>query len=201
MKRACLFLILLACAGATSPALLRAQISSSAFDPNCYQPRIGVPGEIDTIYGSYSGQQLGGNQFSPGPGPNGYNRVFFSGYQNNPNGWDIMAGGANFNLHDLDKPKSKVFLSGYTQVVGHFHSPKLLDILHIYSSFARIYWADSNGDYDSARRTVLTYRSRPGPGNGAYNYAIFTPYVAHMTADTVDDLVLRYCDAQSSTSR
>ncbi len=196
MKRACLFLMLFALVGASNPTLLRAQISSSAFDPNCYQPRIGVPGEIDTIYGSYSGQQLGGNQFSPGPGPNGYNRVFFSGYPNNPNGWDIMAGGANFNLNDLDKPKSKFLLSGYGQALGHFHSRKFCDILHFASGFVRIYWADSSGDYDSSRRTILEYRMRPGPPNGAYKYNIFSPYIAHMTSDTVDDLIL--CCATSN---
>ena len=189
MKRACLFLMLFALVGASNPTLLRAQISSSAFDPNCYQPRIGVPGEIDTIYGSYSGQQLGGNQFSPGPGPNGYNRVFFTGYVNNLNGSDILVGGPGFNLQNLDPPKSSLKLSPgmYT---GHFHSSKFNDILFTTGLIPQIYWADSNGNFDSSRRTVLRYRTRPGPPNNAFNYDIFSPYIGYLTSDSVSDIVL-----------
>ena len=187
MKRACLFLMLLAWAGAACPALLCAQISSSAFDPNCYQPRIGVPGEIDTIYGGHDGQGLGQYQFSPGPGPNSpYNRVFLSGYMNNPNGWDILTGGPGFNLHDLNPPKAS-FFPKYGGYIGHFHSPKLLDLY----SQDRIYWADDNGNYDSSRFTGLGYHQR-GPNNYEYRSFDFSPYIAHMTSDSVDDLVLCY---------
>ena len=185
MKRACLFLLLLAWAFIGCCPVARAQ-----FDPNCYYPRIGVPGEIDTIYGGMDGQGLGGNQFSIGPGPNSpYNRIFMGGYPNNLAGWDILSSGPTFNLYDLNPPKSNFFKVG-SLFQGHFHTPQLTDILWIKGGLPWIYWADMNGNYDSSRRTVLRYRSRPGLPNGAYNYNVITPFIARMTSDTLDDIVL-----------
>jgi len=34
----------------------RGQVSSSAFDPNCYQPVIGMPGVVDSIYCGYEAE-------------------------------------------------------------------------------------------------------------------------------------------------
>jgi hypothetical protein len=63
------------------------QVLSTAFDPHCYQPQIGVPGVIDTIMGGKANQGLGGTLIGIGPGPNSlYNRILVSDYPNNPNG-------------------------------------------------------------------------------------------------------------------
>ena len=162
------------------------------FDPNCYRPQIGVPGQIDTIVGGYAGQGLGGNAFSPGPAPGSpFNRVFFRGFANNPVGWDIITGGPFLDLHASNPPKSNLVLGDGTKVLGHFHNSKLTDILYDNGRW-RIYWSDEQGMYDSSRFTVLEYRPL-GKGNLAGDRdALMPPYVTHLTSDTVDDVVLGY---------
>ena len=187
MKRACLFLMLLAWAFIGYSPVVRAQ-----FDPNCYYPQIGVPGEIDTIVGGHAGQGLGGNAFSPGPAPGSpFNRVFFQGFPNNPAGWDIITGGPFLDIHASNPPKSNLVLGDGTKVLGHFHNSKLTDILYNNGRW-RIYWSDEQGMYDSSRFTVLEYQSL-GKGNFASSRDILNPpYVAHLTSDSIDDIILGY---------
>jgi hypothetical protein len=188
MVKHILFAILLS---ASISGIVTAQVLSTAFDPHCYQPQIGVPGVIDTIMGGKANQVLGGNQFSPGPAPgSSYNRTLFTGYPNNPLAWDVVAGSPSLNIHDLNKPKLNTAITGYTTVTGHFRSPNETDILHIDAGSVYIYWGDENGNYDSSRFTTLGYRAQGGPDNGASDPNTFSPYIAHLTSDSVDDLVL-----------
>jgi hypothetical protein len=82
-------------------------------------------------------------------------------------------------------------LSGYQIFTGHFHTSTLTDILWLAPGFAKIYWADENGNYDNTRYTQLDFEPR-GSGNFAGEYNVFDPYIAHLTSDTVDDLILCY---------
>jgi hypothetical protein len=166
-------------------------ISSSAFDPNCYEPQIGYPNEIDTIVGStYTAPYLGYLMANFGPDPKtGYNRVLVGGYPNNLLGFDVLTGGPGFDLHNMAPPKSPT--NTFAGVPGHFHSPSLTDRLYVDGAVVRIYWADSNGDYDTARTTALAYHAH-GDSDFVNDFSVFKPYIAKMTSDSIDDIIMCY---------
>ncbi|MEI8134270.1 MAG: T9SS type A sorting domain-containing protein [bacterium] len=164
----------------------RAQISSSAFDPNCYFPRIGVPGEIDTIYGAKALEGLGSYLLNLGPNPeNSAGKVmWFEGEANIP----IYKSWPSFNIHKLQS-EGRLNEPYIEFRRGHFHSPKYLDILAQdggRQNPARIYWQDDQGNYDSGRFTVLASRMKAKLRN---DYSFMNPFIGKLTSDTLDDVL------------
>ena len=175
-----------------------AQVSSSAFDPNCYQPLIGTPGVVDTIYGSYNNEQLGsfvkniwqekdqsyGSIIIDSGADAYYGRSVHKLYQSGP----------NFNLHKLQAKDT--FNLGYhvkpNNLVrrGHFRSMQYMDALFAdkenFMFVPRIYWADDQGKYDSTRYTEL--RS-PITGSYGISYNQIQPYCTHLATDSLDDII------------
>ena len=196
MKRGlcCLFLVLGLSAAADSAS---AQIQSAAFDPNCYQPQIGV--DIDTIMGSYNGQGLGDGLINIGPSPNdsgGPGRLMMYGLPGTLG--DSSAGllnvGSNFDFRNLDitamlgfKPQNPIF--------GHFRSMKFNDLLLLPTgngfSLPRIYW-QKQGGFDSSYYTTLLPDERLRHGYAGTFDEINPPYHARLESDTCEDLVMFY---------
>jgi hypothetical protein len=172
---------------------IQAQVGSAAFDPNCYFPRIGVPGEIDTIFGSHANQFLGAGILNLGPEPEDtfgrmycnfdYDQIKDISYDSTFMSWPA------FNLHKLHTI-GNFLIPRYYQIVrfGHFRSPKYTDILCISGSIppARIYWEDEQGNYDSSHYTMLLTAMK---AKNAEDYSFMTPYTAHISSDTVDDII------------
>ncbi len=90
--------------------MLRAQsnppFSSPALDSNCYFPQIGVPGEIDTIYGDTAGEELGSFIHNLGPMQGGMpgNMLIANG---NYIPFEVPTG-PTFNLHNLKGESAKL---------------------------------------------------------------------------------------------
>ncbi|HZK76560.1 MAG TPA: T9SS type A sorting domain-containing protein [Candidatus Kapabacteria bacterium] len=200
MTRLRFLVILAAWAGASSPAVPAYAQSNTPFqnpslDSNCYFPQIGVPGEIDTIYGSYSGYDspsggIGAYIHNLGPKADGTfgNMLIFNGL--GPTSpfeiWQEAPTGPAFNLHDL-KATARHFSTDVGNLFfGHFHDRTHLDIFD--EDAWRIYWADDNGNYDSSRYTDLKANIYGSEGFG-HTDVISEPYIAHLTTDTVDDIV------------
>lgn len=165
------------------------------FDPNCYFPHLGVPGEIDSIVGSYQNQGLGGNLQNIGPEKGGsYGRILMSGLEKADASFDFnnstFATGHQFDLHNLSDVKEAllpiIHAEKGTWRYGHFRSMKYKDLL-TYIGNGAIYWADDNGDYDTSRYTKLTYTGDTD-GNGVY-YSALNPYSALLSNDTVEDII------------
>ena len=90
-------LLLLALIPLINPTAPRAQ-----FDPNCYHPALGAPGEVDTIYGSYDKQELT-NSLNVGPAPGeSYGRVLMYGLPQNIPFLSAVSTGPSFDLHHLN---------------------------------------------------------------------------------------------------
>jgi len=172
-----------------------AQISSLAFDPNCYQPTIGTPGEIDTIMGDYKGQQLGGGMINIGPSPldpHGPGRLMFTGLSADTS-FSIVNMGPSFDPHNMNFTTLKGFLRGSTMLLGHFRSPRYWDI-YCADSLGNTMWRpkiflqDSLGNYDIDRYETLNFTRKILYGAGSPK----RPYHAYVTSDSVEDLVLLY---------
>ena len=173
-----------------------------SLDTNCYFPQIGVPGEIDTIYGAVNNQELGGYIIKNlGSKPNGgYANLFIGNLDakdhsiGSPTLTEISTG-SSFNLHNLNRISQKISAdnifprngSGASFRLGHFHDHSHIDIFVI--DLWRIYWADDFGNYDSTRFTNLSVNVRGNIAAG-YEYNAITAYITNLTSDTVDDLLL-----------
>jgi len=176
-------ILLFACFGAAE-----AQISSAAFDPNCYQPRLGVPSEIDSIYGSQDQQGLGevmakfpkSKDFPQGS-------VAIMGLPKAIPFLAFVPNGSLFNLHNLEAHAKQSNLPTdfgiYGFKFGHFHDTKHTDLF--VNRLRRVYWADDNGNYDSSRHTDLMPRVISTNG---FSRNLDT-YVTFLTSDTVCDFV------------
>ncbi len=184
MKVSILFIILLL-AGVT-----QAQVNSTAFDPNCYFPRIGVSGEIDTIYGAHESQYLGSGLLNIGPTPgDSYGRLSCVLDYDNVNSMvrdSVFSAGHLFNLHKLHILGENTI--NYSIRRGHFRSPKYSDILYSTrtSKPARIYWQDDQGEFDSSRYTELRTNIKAKFYN---DYVPLLPYSSHLSSDSVEDIV------------
>ncbi len=187
-----LFLLLFGAGGAWS------QISSSAFDPNCYFPRIGVLGEIDTIYGAHHNQGLGGGMINIGPEPGGsYGRIscdlVLDTSADRVIPPSVFTTGPNFDLHHL-KVTGNYINSFYIARRSHFRSPKYWDLLAVIDPTggapepARIYWQDDNGNYDTSRYTQLR-SSVEGKYKYIYCDHFNIPFTSHISSDSVEDLI------------
>jgi hypothetical protein len=185
------------------PALAAAQAGSAAFDPNCYFPRIGVPGEIDTIYGSYDGQGLGDGMMNIGPSdgdPYGKMRCILNGnYADTGIVDSVFTTGPSFNLHHLNTKGTFPF-----QITrrGHFRSPRYLDILSFEITKRgdtipyRIYWQDEQGNFDTNRYTDLRANLK---GYIVYDYSWMLPYSSQFSSDTVEDIIATVAALKNDT--
>lgn len=204
MRNLQIFVFLLAwfAAADSCPGVLHAQsnqpFKSPALDSNCYFPQIGVPAEIDTIVGNHSNEELGSLVHNLGSNANGNpgNVLLGTGPAFTSGGpsevFSIAPTGTNFNLHDL-KAKAQQFLPDVINLrFGHFHNRANVDIFDALNWI--IYWADENGNYDSTRHTTLKSNVIGDEiegilGDGGMG---FTPYISHLSNDTIDDIVLGY---------
>ena len=162
----------------------RAQV----FDPNCYFPRVGVAGEIDTIYGSHNEQKLSSDiNIGPAPDSSG-SRILMYGLPENPPFATAINTGTGFNLHNRKiSAKTTINLGANAHRTGHFRSPRYTDLFD--ETEMRIYWSDEAGNFDSSRYTYLSANFV----GASVHYCIdnsMTPYVEKMSQDTVDDIVI-----------
>ena len=100
--------------------------------------------------------------------------------------------GPNFNLHDL-RTKAQNFQPDPDYIYfGHFRNRTSVDIFD--AGARKIYWADESGNYDSNNTTEL--RSNIVGNGGGLGYSSFTgsfqPYIAHLTSDSLDDVVVGF---------
>jgi hypothetical protein len=178
-----------------------------SLDSDCYFPQIGDPSEMDTILGSDTNQSLGGAIIKNlGTKPNGgYGNMFIENLTRPPNEYthtlSQVATGPSFNLHNMVQSVQKFndnslnnLSAGYH--LGHFRDRAHLDIFvgEDYSAgiYGKIFWADDDGNYDTTRFTVLIPNIRKGnfiSNGGIGNGPILPYYIAHLTSDTVDDIV------------
>ncbi len=180
-------LLLIAVIASTSISF--GSVFAQAFDPNCYFPTVGKPGEIDTIYGSKSWQQLSsGMNIGPAPGRN-ESRILMYGLPENPPFITAVSAGSTFNLHNLTvSAKTTLNLQVGQYRTGHFRSQRYTDILRTHPDLGAptIYWADDLGNFDTARHTTLV----PSYRGFATFYDAMNCYVSRLSSDTVDDVVL-----------
>jgi hypothetical protein len=164
-------------------------VKAQAFDPNCYFPTVNKPGEIDTLYGSKTRQFLT-STLNIGPTPiDSRSRMLIQDLDGNPDHLSAVLTGSRFDLHHLEvQAKTNLNLRTGHYQTGHFHSPRLIDILRtdLDEGWPRIFWADDSGNFDSARFTDLQAQPRDSQ---SVNYPAMNCYVAKLTQDTVDDVV------------
>jgi hypothetical protein len=195
MKYIILFLLVGALAGVSLTQAGFAQVSSSAFDPQCYQPTVGDPGVIDTIYGSRDKQYLGGDLFNVGPRyGESYGRIMTDGFQKDTSNFSSVRTGPAFNIHKLQVEKNMNFTQSNHPIFGHFHSPHLTDLL----IQNQIYWSDDSGNYDESRSSFLWFTP-----HGDSNYGPdpnYRPYVAYLSSDSLQDIITS-CTSSWQNSR
>ena len=204
MKRLFFILIFAWCWPSSAKAQSNPPFKNPSLDSNCYFPQIGVPGEIDTIYGTATdtigdfiyGSGLGAYIHNLGPKANGAPGSIFIG--NSDDVFSIAPTGANFNLHNLHAVAQNL-KSDYSALRnGHFHDQAHLDIFD--DSKWIIYWADDNGNYDTSRRTQLEsnlYGSYGFSRGGFFNPA----YITRLTNDSIDDIVVGLGTSDSIISK
>jgi hypothetical protein len=169
--------------------LIRPSISRAQFDPNCYHPIVGKPGEVDTVYGSLNEQELT-NSLNLGPAPGeSYGHVMMYGLPQNIPFVSTVATGPGFDLHKLKGTINTKLHLVQSYRLGHFHNSSVVDIL-VGAALdyvpPRIYWADDNGEYDSSRYTDLMVPERD---SGHIQYLLVSPYCSHISQDSVEDIV------------
>ncbi|MEO6939207.1 MAG: T9SS type A sorting domain-containing protein [Candidatus Kapaibacterium sp.] len=164
----------------------------AALDPDCYLPRIGVAGEIDSIYGSVRYQRLGNNLKGIGPAPGeARNRITFGGIAPFPDSSfdpltnaDVFQGGPNFRLNGLQSLGKIKGVDVFRCQFAHFRSQRLLDAIWN----RRIYWSDEQGMYDSARSTLV----RGGVRGDFLLYQASSAILTKLTHDSIDDLIMMW---------
>lgn len=184
------FLLVLLMLSLFWPLLSDAQQWSPSLDSNCYFPVVGRAGEIDTIYGSTSGQFMGNTFIDLGESPVGTpKRMLISGLPGNipfVSSLDV-SNGVNLKKRKVGKTYDLPIWGQYK--TANLRSPKVKDLLY-YRSIGglKIYWADDNGDYDTSRYTDL----RSGVfRNGALDQGDYfeLPFITRLSSDSVDDIV------------
>jgi hypothetical protein len=171
--------------------------AQGAYDSSCYFPQFSNPDDFDTICGSHANQHLGLELMSLPPlKGQQYDRITLKLRSHAPF-ISAIETGPSFDLHNLKVSKDyKSTPEQWTQSsesfshhFGHFRSPKYLDLLWDKGALGHpiIFWADENGDYDSSRSTQILPFSIDGHG---INCDQMLPYIAKLTSDSVDDIVL-----------
>lgn len=176
--------------------------SSPALDSNCYFPQIGDPNQIDTIYGSVNNQMLGGfiiKNFGPNQG-GGFGNLLLGNLDRadhepsdagsvSPTLFQVPTG-PGFSLHNLSTKRvdlSPTDQVGTNPIFAHLRTSKTVDLFNGF----QIFWADDQGNYDSTRATTLRAQLRGASQNGGLGAMnIVPPYIARLTSDTVDDIVV-----------
>jgi hypothetical protein len=160
--------------------------AQGAFDSACYFPKLGVPSEIDSIYGSTNEQHLGQYMFGFPPTTDfPVGTVGISGLPENPPFLSMVAEGPSFNLHKLSAKLKKSNISIQNNCkFGPFHDSKHIDMFRD-GTVPRIYWADDNGEFDSSRYTDLFSSIMGNAGFVANEHT----YAAYLESDSVYDLV------------
>ncbi len=193
-----LLLIEVSCA---SVAFAQLGFPSQMFDPDCYFPQVGTPGEIDTIYGSVPYQKLGDRLAGIGPAPGEkYNRIAFKGFEpiadtasNFPiQPSDVFQGGPSFRLNAMHSIAKLGIEMPYCQF-AHLRSKQYLDAVYHAGGWVTIYWSDLNGLYDTNRFTELqggTRRDQHMGPDGA-------PIIGKFSHDSTDDILMFYDTAYS----
>jgi hypothetical protein len=201
-----------------SPSHLRAQsnppFQSPALDSNCYFPQIGDPTEMDTIVGSTyadpNTQWLGTIVKNMGTKYGGGFGNMFIGDISPSVALAQVGTGPSFNLHRMAPFIQKITPNDVQGDVGfwrlgHFRDQGHLDIFvganNGAGSYGWIFWADDEGNYDSTRFTVLIPNIRKGNfvSNGGIGNGPIQPYIAHLTSDTADDIVISAYTADFDT--
>jgi hypothetical protein len=159
-----------------------------AMDSNCYFPQIGVPGEIDTIYGDSANEGLGAYIHNLGAKSDGTpgNMLIGSGYDEPFVNWNEVSSGTEFNLHDLHRVAQTLKINPQYLHFGHFHNRSHTDLFDDLNWI--IYWADDNGNYDTTNYSQLKSNIMGTPAD--FGGVGFTPYITHLVSDTIDDLVV-----------
>jgi hypothetical protein len=171
----------------------RAQ-GSPAFDPDCYLASATNPSETQVRYGTEDLQHFGGGLMNIGAAPGETsNRLFFIGLPPTPPFMTALRTGSTFNLNNPDIQGQSSFipfprdLNGGYSLIGraHLHTHDRWDlIMSTRQGGYRIYWADSNGLYDSSSRVELF-----GKKMGSY-LNLEGLYWDYLTSDTVEDLAI-----------
>jgi hypothetical protein len=183
-----LFLILL-CAPLSAPAQ-----GGPAFDPDCYYPRVGVAGEIDTICGSIERQHMGAHLQGVGPSKTSpYNRIVIQGLPLGTNEMLEVQGGPNFMLDTLRKANKRSKISSIAQIIkrGPFRNTGSQDAFVLLGGGKPyIYWADSNNELSDENRTLLASSQR---GNVGWAYVPELTYATYLSSDSIMDVVVQVC--------
>jgi hypothetical protein len=165
---------------------------AQGYDPNCYFPRFGVPGEIDTIVGPQDGTIVD-RQYSLGPDSTGYNRILISDFPNNPHidSFDLVKSGLGFDLHHLNPQKFGFYPRG--GILFHPRAVSTTDIL-VYdpSHGSQIFWADSDSKFDNSRMSFLRWKSRWNGDKPFEDGADFVPYIAPLADSVRDDIIIAF---------
>ncbi|HET9135465.1 MAG TPA: T9SS type A sorting domain-containing protein, partial [Candidatus Kapabacteria bacterium] len=170
--------------------------------PNCYFPKIGVPNEIDTIYGAENNQQLGRTVGSIGHLPSeSYAQIAIGNLYPHSNSdpiYPIVSTGPSFNLHKLEV-RDTLKMGDYNwrdplNIIkrGHFRSKENIDVLYgeLPSGvlLPRLYLSNNNGRYDSTHFIQLSTHFEDS--NFFHeSYGMMEPYCTYLTSDTVEDIV------------
>jgi len=186
-------------AGVCCP-VARAQAQwSPAFLPGAYLPTVGVPGEIDTIYGwdkVYRGFGWGMRNIGP-PFVGGYGSIACFGFLPDTFNFRSFAGGASFNIHSLHFDGRINFdisapMGAYSIVhIGPIRARNSRDIVVAdpdgYKP-PRIYWEGDDGSYDSSRYTIIKvddHKQSPQELEIYYRDVV----CGHFLSDTIEDII------------
>lgn len=171
------------------PVLTRAQ--GPAFDPDCYFPRVGVLGEIDTIIGGQEGQEMGYALQGLGlQGNSPYQSVVIGGLPALGSAMGEVQSGPNFSLNTLRTTTKKSKIADNALIVkrGPFqHAGSNDAFVLIAGGIPYIYWGDSNGELSDERRTFLF---TPKRGKKSTFFDTDLSYATYLTSDSVMDVVI-----------
>jgi len=172
------------------------QSYAQALDPNCWKPTVG--NGIETFEKSNLTYPNFGSGFMILPNNTDDSVHYYLGLAETQTPYNLDEYQANkpFNFQSMKfLKKLQINLSIDNLIFGHFRSPKLLDLfvggnspppLPSHNGVGIIYWADSNGDYDTTRFTVLRSTVR-----GDYGFHGGGPFcVTHLTNDSLDDILM-----------
>jgi hypothetical protein len=150
MRNLRIWVFLIVWAGFGGPGVLYAQntpFQNPALDSDCYFPQIGVPGEIDTIVGDSANAGIGAYIHNLGPQQGGIpGNMLIANIEGNA---EEVSTGSSFNLHNLHAITQHISIGeGNNLRFAHLHNSTSIDIFD--EDTWRIYWADENGNYDTA---------------------------------------------------
>jgi hypothetical protein len=181
LGKKCLLMLVISVVLFLTPAASLAQSWRKALDSDVYQPRMGVSGEIDSLYGTYNDQRFG--DLAPG-GPDAEGReqvwVWSQGL-----GLDDISTQYGLHLNNL-QVVNHTGVDLRQCVFGHFRSSKYRDAIHDVDGEERvIYWQNDLGGYDTQHKTVL----KGDPSWKFYGLDNGNLIILPLSSDSLDDLV------------